>query len=283
MSVIAEFAGTTNLEKHVTGEEGLTNSIGMTFKLVPAGTFTMGTEDGQEHEGPPHEVTLTCSFELGIHPVTQEQYQKIMGVTKEVECPHCSEVLVLPVDGDKVGCPSYYDGPANPVESVTWADAVEFCRRLSEHPDEKGAGHAYRLPTEAEWEYACRAGTTTRFYWGEDKTNYEDYEWRRENADGTTHPVGQKKPNPWGLFDMLGNVQEWCSDEAGRYKRESQTDPIAPESGDEDPLRVHRGGGVGSYTEGMYLGGYSASRSSGSATGTTGPALGFRVVRTASE
>lgn len=259
-------------------EKLLTNSLGMKFRLIPSGTFTMGTENGQEHEGPPHRVTLTSLFKLGIHPVTQEQYQKIMGVTKDVECPHCQEVFTLPVDGDKIGRPSLFDGSDNPVEGVDWASAVAFCEKLSTLPEEKAAGHAYRLPTEAEWEYACRAGTTTRFYWGDDHTGFEDYEWRKENSDNTTHPVGQKKPNPWGIFDMLGNVPEWCSDIAATYESDSQTDPQGPESEDDTRERVYRGGNWASATEGVYVPGYSAFRSSGSDNG-----LGFRVVCTSSE
>jgi formylglycine-generating enzyme required for sulfatase activity len=267
----------------MTDETVLTNSIGMKFKVIPSGAFVMGTTDGESHEGPPHVVTLTSPFELGIHLVTQEQYLKFFGVYKDVECPHCNEVFSLQVDGDKIGCPSKTEGPNNPVDCVTWADAVEFCQRLSAHPDEKAAGHAYRLPTEAEWEYACRAGTTTLFYWGEDKTQFEDYEWRLENSDEMTHPVGQKKPNPWGIFDMLGNAAEWCADEVSMYGSEPQTDPQAPESGDDNQSRVQRGGSCYSNTEGRYIDGHSAKRRSGEPTGTTGPGLGFRVVRTASE
>ena len=283
----------------MTDESVLTNSLGMKFKVIPSGTFTMGTEDGQPHEGPPHVVTLTSSFELGIHPVTQEQYQKVMGAYEDFECPHCKEVLTferlqkvlaaagISVDVDKVGYPSLHDGPNNPVEYVTWADAVEFCQKLSALPDEKAAGHAYRLPTEAEWEYACRAGTTTRFYWGEDETNFEDYVWREENSDDTTHPVGQKKPNPWGIFDMLGNVDEWCSDEVTMYDSSPQTDPQAPESGDDNPYRVTRGGNFGDIIEKkeewQLVRGYSAYRTKGCSNRTRGGGTGFRVVRTASE
>jgi formylglycine-generating enzyme required for sulfatase activity len=267
----------------MSGEKVLTNGLGMGFKLIPSGTFMMGTADGYQHEGPPHEVTLTRPFELGIHPVTQEQYQKIMGVYKDVECPHCSKVITLPVDGDKVGCPSGNDGPDNPVTNVAWVDAVEFCKRLSELPDEKACGYLYRLPTEAEWESACRAGTTTRFYWGEDHPGFEDYEWRDENSDDMTQPVGRKKPNPWGIFDMLGNVKEWCSDEIYMYDSAPKTDPKAPESGDDNPNRAIRGGTAWCNSGGMNHTGYSAYRTRGSSYGTTGGGLGFRVVRTASE
>ncbi len=144
-------------------------------------------------------MKLTKPFYLGVMEVTQEQYQKVMGTN-----------------------PSQFKGPQNPVETVSWADAVEFCRKLSAMPAEKTAGHVYRLPTEAEWEYACRSGTTTRYSFGDDASRFGDYGW----CEGTkTHPVGEKKPNAWGLYDMHGNVSEWCQDWYGLYPSGSATDP----------------------------------------------------------
>ena len=186
------------------------NSIGMHFVPIPAGTFTMG--DG-EHA---HKVTLTQSFHLGQHEVTQEQYEKVMGAT-----------------------PSNFKGPQNPVEKVSWDDAVEFCRKLSELPEEKAAGYVYRLPTEAEWEYACRAGTTTEYSFGDSASELGAYAWYDENSGKTTHPVGGKQANPWGLYDMHGNVWEWCQDWYGDYPSGSVTDPTGAVSGSS---RVLRGG-----------------------------------------
>ena len=186
------------------------NSIGMSFKSFPGGTFTMG--DGNT----PHHVTLTQPFELGVYEVTQEQYEAVMGTN-----------------------PSRFKGSQNPVEQVSWDDAVEFCRKLSELPAEKKAGYVYRLPTEAEWEYACRAGTTTEYSYGDSDSKLGAYGWYEGNSGRTTHPVGKKKPNAWGLYDMHGNVWEWCQDWYGNYPSGSVTDPTGPASGDD---RVLRGG-----------------------------------------
>jgi formylglycine-generating enzyme required for sulfatase activity len=187
----------------------LVNSVGMVLVPIPAGKFMMGDESK-------HSVTITKPFHLGAFEVTQEQYEKVMGKN-----------------------PSYFKGPNNPVELVSWKDAVEFCRKLSQLPKEKAAGHVYRLPTEAEWEYACRAGTTTKFSFGDDESQLGQYAWFDENSGEKTHPVGEKKPNAWGLHDMHGNVFEWCQDWHGDYPSEPVTDPTGPTTGSD---RVFRGG-----------------------------------------
>ncbi|MDB4770771.1 SUMF1/EgtB/PvdO family nonheme iron enzyme [bacterium] len=192
-----------------------TNSIGMEFKLIPAGTFTMGDASGDDDETP-HEVTLAQPFKMGVHEVTQAQYEQVMGVNN-----------------------SRFIGANNPVERVSWDDAVEFCRRLSDLPAEKAAGNVYRLPTEAEWEYACRAGTTTKYSFGDDESELEQYGWCYANSGENTHPVGSKQPNAWGLYGMQGNVAEWCQDWYGDYPSGSVTDPTGPVEGS---FRVYRGG-----------------------------------------
>lgn len=195
------------------------NSIEMVFVPIPAGKFIMGslpTDDFRQEGEIPHEVTLTRSFHLGAFAVTQEQYERVMGVN-----------------------PSEKKAPLHPVEQVSWDDAVEFCRRLSELPAEKEAGCSYRLPTEAEWEYACRAGTTTIYSCGNDESELLQFAWFYTNANRQTHPIGQKRPNRWGLYDMHGNVFQWCQDVCAEYKSEPATDPIV--TGDSD-VRLARGG-----------------------------------------
>jgi formylglycine-generating enzyme required for sulfatase activity len=123
---------------------------------------------------------------------------------------------------------------------VSWDDAYEFCRQLSALPEEMRAGRVYRLPTEAEWEYACRAGTTTQYSFGDDESRLGEYAWFLDNSGSDTHSVGQRKPNPWGLFDMHGNVLEWCSDwYDGEYGSDDVTDPQGPSQGS---FRIYRGG-----------------------------------------
>ena len=219
----------------------LVNSVGMVLVPIPAGKFMMGDESK-------HSVTITKPFHLGAFEVTQEQYEKVMGKN-----------------------PSYFKGPNNPVELVSWKDAVEFCRKLSQLPKEKAAGHVYRLPTEAEWEYACRAGTTAAYSFGDDASQLGQYAWFDENSGTTTHPVGGKKPNPWGLYDMHGNVWEWCHDWHGEYPSEPVTDPTGPTTGS---FRVYRGGGWDGYA------GYCRSGSHhGFNPSYRGGLLGFRVAR----
>lgn len=196
----------------------INSPIGLKLVLLPAGEFLMGSPqddpDARVDEKPQHRVQISQPFFLSVTPVTQAQYQKVMGEN-----------------------PSRFPGdPQRPVECVSWEDALAFCHRLSEQEDQ-----TYRLPTEAEWEYACRADTTTRYGFGDNPTELEDYAWYGENAGGKTHPVMLKKPNPWGLYDMLGNVCEWCADyySVDFYARSPVEDPSGPVS---TATRVLRGG-----------------------------------------
>jgi formylglycine-generating enzyme required for sulfatase activity len=191
----------------------LGKGVAMRLVLIRPGKFMMGSSDSEQgrlgNEGPQHEVVITKPFYMGVTEVTQAQYEAVMGTN-----------------------PSAFKGPMNPVESVSWDEAVEFCRRLSEK-----TGKTVRLPTEAEWEYACRAGTTTAFSFGDADSALGDYAWYSANSGNKTHPVGRKKPNAWGLYDMHGNVAEWCQDFQGGYAAGAVTDPAGPGSGTSRVLR----------------------------------------------
>lgn len=225
----------------------ITNSIGMKLRLIPAGEFIMGGTQSN-HEQPTHQVRIAQPFYMGIYPVTQREYEEIIGHN-----------------------PSCFDGePKRPVESVSWNDAATFCKKLSQNE-----GRTYRLPTEAEWEYACRAGSTTEFYWGDSTSSkvMDLYCWYKANPDDSTQLVGQKHPNEFGLYDMIGNVLEWCSDHYSRnyYKSSPPEGPCGPDSGS---CRVCRGG---SWIYGDSFRCRSAYRDSNEPSNANGE-LGFRVV-----
>ena len=220
----------------------------MKLVRIEAGEFLMGTTKEQvdqlmrlfpdskreyfDDEQPQHSVKISRPFFLGIHEVTQGQYQAVMGKN-----------------------PSHFKGSDDlPVESVSWLDAVGFCNKLSERENRTpfyringtevtiAGGNGYRLPTEAEWEYACRAKSATLYPFGDDAAKLGEYAWYDSNAESKTHPVGQKLPNAWGLHDMLGNVWEWCADGYdGKYYASSP--PVDPPGASEASRRVIRGGG----------------------------------------
>ncbi len=209
-----------NMRFRVTADDSLSE----TMVWIRPGTFTMGSpsnEKGrQTDEGPQTKVTISRGFLLSKYEVTQAQYKAVVGSN-----------------------PSYSKGDIKPVEQVSWHDAVAYCAKLTGKEKAAGrvpGGYEYRLPTEAEWEYACRAGTTTLFSFGDDESKLGEYGWYDSNSGNTTHSVGEKKPNGWGLYDMHGNVWEWCQDWYGNYPGGSVTDPLGPATGS---YRVLRGGG----------------------------------------
>lgn len=235
-------------EKTIVVELG--DGVTMEMLPIPAGSFMMGSNAGDASEKQVHPVTISKPFWMGKTEVTQAQYKQVTGET-----------------------PSHFQGLENPVESVSWSDAVAFCRKLTERERQAGRlpeGFEYTLPTGAQWEYASRAGSSTEYYFGDDADRLDEAAWYGENSGKETHPVAQKLPNAWGLYDMYGNVWEWCSDwYAGGYSPESVTDPQGPDLG---TARVLRGGCMLSLA--------SCCRSAERircAPSVTGSILGFRV------
>jgi formylglycine-generating enzyme required for sulfatase activity len=218
--------------------------------LIPAGSFMMGDDEkGSDKAKPVHKVTITKPFYLGKYEVTQEQWEAVMGKN-----------------------PSWLKGPKNPVEQVSWDDCQKFLGKLNAKAG--GQGGTFSLPTEAQWEYACRAGSTTRFCYGDAEAGLGDYAWYAGNSGKKSHPVGEKKPNAWGLYDMHGNVWEWCADYwLAAYAAEAATDPSGPATGTN---RVTRGG-CWSLPANFCRSTFRSFR----APAYKGPFLGLRVARVA--
>jgi len=223
--------------------QSITNSLDMQLVRIPAGNFVMGsatTDPGaRDDEIPQHAVHISKPFYMGVHEVTQKQYVDIMD----------SNPSSFQRSGLLKDAPADIDANQHPVDNVTWYAAVEFCRRLSQRPEEAKAGRVYRLPTEAEWEYACRAGSSTTFHYGDSLSSQQaNFNGKHPFGDANsavflnrTTAVGSYKPNKFGLFDMHGNLHEWCLDRFSRdyYSVSSQQDPQGPKYGNS---RVIRGG-----------------------------------------
>ncbi|MBR7144018.1 MAG: formylglycine-generating enzyme family protein, partial [Lentisphaeria bacterium] len=216
------------------GTVDLGNGVKLEMVKIKAGTFMMGSPEnelGRRNRETRHRVTLTKDYWLGKYEVTQAQYEAIMGNN-----------------------PAFFKGSNRPVEQVSWNDAKDFCRKLNErYAGKLPAGYKFDLPTEAQWEYACRAGTTTALNNGTNLTsargacsNLDEVGWYNKNYGSNGHKeFGQKRPNNWGLYDMHGNVWEWCRDWYGSYTGDA-TDPLGPSSGS---YRVYRGGSCNYYAE----------------------------------
>ena len=225
-------------------DKPVVNCVGMKFARVPAGRFMMGspeTEPYRDSDETRHEVVITRDFQLGVHEVTQEQYKTVMGKNPSFfskDGAGKERVAGKPTTGD------------HPVESASWLQAVEFCTKLGAMKQETDEMRTYRLPTEAEWEHACRAGSQSAFHYGSDLDSY------KANFNGLIYAsygrpkagpffrspvkIGDYDPNAFGLFDMHGNVQEWCADWYAAYADNPKEDPQGPKEGTE---RVLRGGG----------------------------------------
>jgi formylglycine-generating enzyme required for sulfatase activity len=244
------------------------NSLGIQFTLIPAGTFMMGsTEEEKGHhtsEAPLHKVTISRPFYLSIFPVTQAQYRALTGKNPS----HFQRTLG--------------GGPDHPVEQVTWDEAAAFCEQLQRLPEESARSRLYRLPTEAEWEYACRSGTSTPYAFGDSVTlqqvhffGLDSASWKKEvTSVGKTQKVGSHPPNGWGLYDMHGNVLEWCSDwwSEEYYADSPDTDPQGPAEGWQ---HVVRGGSFSQFEKECR----SAARM-GRAPSSRLNTIGFRVALT---
>ncbi len=213
----------------------VTTPLGIEMVLIPSGEFSMGSEAGEADERPVHPVKVD-SFYMDKYEVTQKAYEALMGKNT-----------------------SKFKDPNQPVEQLGWLAAVQYCNMRSLREDLEPCyqfeplqcdfqATGYRLPTEAEWEYACRAGSTTPYYYGIDPAKLSRYAWFKENSNKTTQAVGQKIPNAWGLHDMLGNVWEWCNDiyREDYYAQSQSVNPRGPLEGD---MRVLRGGGWNSSAE----------------------------------
>jgi formylglycine-generating enzyme required for sulfatase activity len=215
-------------ETQPAGTQVTQTASGLAMVSIPPGQFIMGSNEGASDTKPAHPVKVD-GFLVDQYEITQQVYEKVTGTN-----------------------PARRKNPANPVEQVTWSAAVKFCNARSLQEGLKPcydtntwacnfSASGYRLPTEAEWEYACRAGSSTRFYFGDDADALKSFAWFEGNSQSKPHPAGQRKPNAWGLYDLAGNVWEWCNDFYGaKYYRESPADnPRGPQQGEK---RVLRGG-----------------------------------------
>ena len=203
----------------------LSNGVQLKMIRVEPGSFMMGSENGYSSEEPVHQVTLTKPYYLGETEVTQAQWRAVMGYN-----------------------PSHFQRDSRPVEVVSWHDAMEFCQKLNDE-GKAPRGWKFTLPTEAQWEFAARGGNKSKGYKYSGSNNVEDVAWSKSNSGEEAHAVRQKQANELGLYDMSGNVYEWCLDWYGGYSSSEVTDPQGPQGGSD---RVRRGGSWTTYAEFCY-------------------------------
>jgi formylglycine-generating enzyme required for sulfatase activity len=255
--------------------ETITNSIGMKLIPIAAGRFTMGSpasERGSQEDELLHKVELTRSFHMGKTEVTEHQWAMVMEEpfrTEMVEVRDPDTKRLIKKEERQVKNPKL--DSQLPITDISWSQAVEFCKRLGQLPEEKKEGRHYRLPTEAEWEYACRAGTSTAYSFGDDPSTLDSYAWHKGNSNKLM-PVALKKPNAWRLFDMHGNAAEWCFDYYGDYAESLVLDPLGANSSQNLTYAV-RSGSIKSRV-------IEVRSSSREKSLEKGPLIGFRLVLT---
>ena len=264
--IFAIYPGCRRTEDTGSAPDAITTQSGLEMVAIGGGWFEMGSSEGSDDESPVHKVWVS-PFWMDRYEVVQEQFKKF-------QFPD----------------PSHFKNPKNPLDQINWTDATMYCNERSlaeglepcydeETWDCNFAANGYRLPTEAEWEYACRAGTDSQYSFGRAIQKLKAHAWFADNSSGKTHPVGLKQPNPWGLYDMHGNVSEWCSDfyVEDYYKQSSERDPRGPAKGQERVLR----GGAWNSTADSCRSTYRTSDPSINDTCLASDAIGFRCVRNA--
>jgi formylglycine-generating enzyme required for sulfatase activity len=235
--------------EEVADDSTLTNSIGMEFVMIESGDFIMGSPDDElysdKDERPTRQVTVSSDFYIGVYEVTQQEWKKVMGTE-----------------------PFDFKGNNLPADKISWSDAIKFIEQLNKMEETD----SYRLPTEAEWEYAARAGTNTAYSFGSEETELSQYAWFDENSEDETHSVGMKEANPWGLYDVHGNLAEWVMDEYHSNYQNAPSDSRVWEGGVD--RRVIRGGSWDNAAENCR----SGQRESMGA-GSRNNYIGFRIVK----